>query len=56
MNDHDKVKRVLTMVDDLITYYQSQRQMFITSDQPHKIELMQETLDDLQEIKEFLES
>ena len=52
----DKVERVLNMVDDLITSYQNKRQVFITSDQPHKIELMQETLDDLQEIKEFLES
>ena len=55
LTDKEKVKRVLNMVDDLVTSYQNKRQIFITSDQPDKTELIQKTLDDLQEIREILD-
>ena len=55
LTDKEKVKKVLNMVDDLVTSYQNKRQVFITSDQPDKTELIQKTLDDLQEIREILD-
>ena len=50
-----RVRLAMIRINNLVKHYKDQRQVFITSDQPDKTELIQQTIDDLMEIGMILE-
>ena len=50
-----KLKRQLALVYDLIKSYEISLKMFVKSDQPDKVELILQTINDLQKISRTLE-
>ena len=55
MNDKEKLKQALDLIDDLIKGYESHHKMFVISDQPDKVDVTKQTIDDLEKIKKILE-
>ena len=52
--DKEKLKQALDLIDDLIKGYESHHKMFVISDQPDKVDVTKQTIDDLEKIKKIL--
>ena len=55
-SDHEKVKKALKEIDDLIRYYENEHKVYVISDQPAKVTVTKKTIDDLEGIKKILEA
>ena len=55
LTDKEKLKQALDLIDDLIKCYEISLKMFVKSDQPDKVELILQTINDLQKISRTLE-
>jgi len=51
----EKLKEALEKIDELIKSYEIHHGQMVTSDQPDKVEVTQQTIDNLKKIKEILE-
>ena len=50
-----KIDMSIDKIDELIGIYESYHKMFVTSDQPDKVTVTKQTIDDLEKIKRILE-
>ena len=53
--DKEKLEQAIALVYDLIKSYENSLKMFVKSDQPDKVELILQTINDLQKILRTLE-
>ena len=51
----DKINLAIELIDDLIKTYEYRHESFTISDQPDKVEVTKQTIDNLEKIKEILE-
>jgi len=51
----EKIRKALGLIDELIKGYESDHKMFVTSDQPDKVTVTKQTIEDLEKIKKILE-
>ena len=51
----DKINLAIELIDDLIKTYEYRHESFTISDQPDKVEVTQQTIDNLEKIKKILE-
>ena len=54
-NKKDIIKLAIDLIDDLIKTYEYRHESFTISDQPDKVEVTKQTIDNLEKIKEILE-
>ena len=54
MNDKEKLKQALDLIDELIENYEISLDMYMTSDQPDNYFMTKEIIEDLEKIKETL--
>jgi hypothetical protein len=50
----DRINLALDLIDDLIKTYEYRHEKFTISDQPDKVEVTKQTIDNLEKIKETL--
>ena len=50
----DKINLAIELIDDLIKTYEYRHESFTISDQPDKVEVTQQTIDNLEKIKKTL--
>ena len=50
----DKINLAIELIDDLIKTYKNRHETFTISDQPDKVEVTQQTIDNLEKIKKTL--
>ena len=53
-NKKDIIKLAIDLIDDLIKTYEYRHEKFTISDQPDKVEVTKQTIDNLEKIKETL--
>ena len=51
----DKINLAIELIDDLIKTYENRHETFTISDQPDKVEVTKQTIDNLDKIKKILE-
>ena len=51
----DKINLAIELIDDLIKTYEYRHESFTISDQPDKVEVTKQTIDNLEKIKKILE-
>ena len=51
----DKINLAIELIDDLIKTYEHRHESFTISDQPDKVEVTKQTIDNLDKIKKILE-
>ena len=51
----DKINLAIELIDDLIKTYENRHETFTISDQPDKVEVTKQTIDNLEKIKKILE-
>ena len=51
----DKINLAIELIDDLIKTYEYRHESFTISDQPDKVEVTKQTIDNLDKIKKILE-
>ena len=51
----DKINLAIELIDDLIKTYEDRHESFTISDQPDKVEVTKQTIDNLEKIKKILE-
>ena len=51
----EKLKEVLEEIDKMIKSYKIHHEQMVISDQPDKVEVTQQTIDELEKIKEIIE-
>ena len=51
----DKINLAIDLIDDLIKTYEYRHESFTISDQPDKVEVTKQTIDNLDKIKKILE-
>ena len=52
----EKIKESLKVIDKLIKHYEYYHGVFVTSNQPDKVEVTKKSIEDLEVIKKILES
>ena len=52
----EKIKEALKVIDKLIKHYEYYHGLFVTSNQPDKVTVTKESIENLEEIKKILES
>ena len=50
------IEIALEEIDDLTRYYENEHKVYVISDQPDKVEVTKQTIDNLEKIKKILES
>ena len=50
----DKINLAIELIDDLIKTYEYRHESFTISDQPDKVEVTKQTIDNLEKIKKIL--
>ena len=53
-NKKDTINLAIDLIDDLIKTYEYRHESFTISDQPDKVEVTQQTIDNLEKIKKTL--
>ena len=51
----EKLKQALHLIDDLIKSYEYHHEKMVISDQPDKVEVTKQTIDNLEKIRKILE-
>ena len=54
MDDKEKLKQALDLIDELIENYEISLDMYMTSDQPDNYFMTKQTIEDLEKIKKTL--
>ena len=54
MNDKDKLNLAIDLIDNLITSYEFHHEKMMISDQPDKVQVTKQTIDNLEKIKKIL--
>ena len=52
----EKIEEALKVIDKLIKHYEYYHGLFVTSNQPDKVTVTKESIENLEEIKKILES
>ena len=51
----EKIRKALGLIDELIKGYESDHKMFVTSDQPDKVDVTKRSIDRFDKIRKILE-
>ena len=50
----DRINLAIELIDELIERYEKEHKVYVISDQPDKVEVTKQTIDNLEKIKETL--
>ena len=53
-NKKDRIEKAVDLIDDLIESYEYHHEKMVISDQPDKVEVTKQTIDNLEKIKKTL--